>query len=558
MLANRTRVLLFLAACAAAAGPAAARQMAGKLEGAVEPWIAIEEAKLLPGDPEHTQYFAQAVAVSGDTAVVGAAGSEPGGAAYVYVRSGSGWSQQQKLVPSEGALSFGSDVAISGERIAVGDRGQAVYVFERLGSHWSEKGKIPPPEPLLNDAFGDCVAVSGDTILVGDERYSGGGGLTLMGAAFVFVKAGDAWIQEAKLVLPDPEASDLFGHSVALSGDTALVGALWDDLANGSNDSEGTATVFVRNAGIWSEQQILKPPGAQDNDEFGYSVAIEGDIALVGQPQHDGPGMDTGAAHVFVRSGASWTKQQVLQPSDPKAYDHFAESVALSGTTALVSAHLDDHVNGSSNNEGSGYVFVTDGASWSEVAKLTASDAEPHDSFGYDVSLSGDTAVIGADDNGVAGAAYVDRLHPPAVVYCTAGTSASGCQALLSASGVPSATAPSGFTLSAATVEGQKDGLFFFGTSGQQANPWGNGTSYQCVVPPVVRAGTLSGSGTPGACDGSFAQDLNALWCPSCPKPAKNPGAGAVVQAQLWYRDPLSTSNQTTSLSDAVEFSVGF
>ena len=110
--------------------------------------------------------------------------------------------------------------------------------------------------------------------------------------------------------------------------------------------------------------------------------------------------------------------------------------------------------------------------------------------------------------------------------------------------------------VSAAGVEGQKDGLFFFGTNGQQANSWGNGTSYQCVVPLVVRAGTLSASGTLGACDGSFAQDLNALWCPSCPKPAKNPGFGATVQAQLWYRDPLSTSNQTTSLSDAIEFVV--
>jgi hypothetical protein len=176
--------------------------------------------------------------------------------------------------------------------------------------------------------------------------------------------------------------------------------------------------------------------------------------------------------------------------------------------------------------------------------------------------LSGDTVVVGAnlDDHSEqfdAGSAKVFRLSPaPPVAYCTAGTSASGCQALLSATGTASATASSGFILTASTVEGQKDGLFFFGTNGQQANSWGNGTSYQCVVPPVVRAGTLSGTGTVGACDGSFAQDLNALWCSSCPKPAKNPGAGAVVQAQLWYRDPLSTSNQTTSLSDAIELVV--
>ena len=137
--------------------------------------------------------------------------------------------------------------------------------------------------------------------------------------------------------------------------------------------------------------------------------------------------------------------------------------------------------------------------------------------------------------------------------YCTAGTSASGCAASLSSAGVPSASAPTGFLLSATDVEGAKDGLFFFGTSGRQAAPWGNGTSYQCVVPPVARAGLLAGQGAAATCDGAFQQDLNALWCSTCPKPQTNPGAGAVLQAQLWYRDPQNTSNQTTSLSNALE-----
>jgi hypothetical protein len=142
------------------------------------------------------------------------------------------------------------------------------------------------------------------------------------------------------------------------------------------------------------------------------------------------------------------------------------------------------------------------------------------------------------------------------VAYCTAGTSASGCNATVSALGIPSATAPSGFQLVADQVEGGKDGLFFLGANGRQANPWGNGTSLQCVVPPVFRGGLLPGNGSTGQCDGVMAQDWNALWCPACPRPAKNPGAGAVVQAQLWYRDPQNTSNRTTSLSSAIEFVV--
>jgi hypothetical protein len=140
-----------------------------------------------------------------------------------------------------------------------------------------------------------------------------------------------------------------------------------------------------------------------------------------------------------------------------------------------------------------------------------------------------------------------------ATSYCTAGTSASGCLATLGTSGTPSATSPSGFVVTASGVEGDKDGLYYFGVNGQQASPWGNGTSYQCVTPPVTRAGILSGSGTPGACDGTFAQDLNALWSSN---PVKNPGEGATVECQLWYRDPLNTGNQTTGLSNALSFVV--
>ena len=134
--------------------------------------------------------------------------------------------------------------------------------------------------------------------------------------------------------------------------------------------------------------------------------------------------------------------------------------------------------------------------------------------------------------------------------YCTAGTSANGCTATIAAMGTASASAASGFVLEATGVDGAKDGLFFFGTNGRQANAWGNGSSFQCVVPPVMRAGLIAGTGTTGQCDGVLGQDLNARWQQ---KPAQNPGAGALVQAQLWYRDPQNTSNQTTSLSNAVE-----
>jgi probable HAF family extracellular repeat protein len=170
----------------------------------------------------------------------------------------------------------------------------------------------------------------------------------------------------------------------------------------------------------------------------------------------------------------------------------------------------------------------------------------------YAINDHGQIAADGSFMGGVSRALLPTPLLP--ATYCAAGTSASGFQASIGAQGSPSATAGSGFSLNAVDVEGAKDGLFFFGTAGRQANAWGNGSSFQCVVPPVVRTGLLAGVGTPGACDGFFSHDLNAVWSAS---PHKNPGAGALVQAQLWYRDPQSTSNQTTSLSDAIEFLVG-
>ena len=151
------------------------------------------------------------------------------------------------------------------------------------------------------------------------------------------------------------------------------------------------------------------------------------------------------------------------------------------------------------------------------------------------------------------GRTHVFELVDAPVSYCSAGTSASGCQALLSGTGTPSATATSGAVLTANDVEGAKDGLYFFGTNGRQTNPWGNGTSYQCVVPPVRRAGLLSAQGTTGLCDGWFTQDVNARWAQ---KPPHNPGSGAVVGLQLSYRDPQNSSHQTTSLSSAMEFTV--
>jgi hypothetical protein len=140
--------------------------------------------------------------------------------------------------------------------------------------------------------------------------------------------------------------------------------------------------------------------------------------------------------------------------------------------------------------------------------------------------------------------------------YCTAGTSASGCAPQISACGTASASAPSGFVASVNYIEGERDGLFFYGQNGRQANSWGLGSSFICVVPPVQRGGLLSAVGNAGSCDGVFCQDLNSRWCPSCPKSGHAPSPGQLLQVQFWYRDPFNTSNMTTSMTDAFEVPV--
>jgi hypothetical protein len=183
--------------------------------------------------------------------------------------------------------------------------------------------------------------------------------------------------------------------------------------------------------------------------------------------------------------------------------------------------------------------YVTDLSVGTHVLTVTGTDD--------DLMTASATTTIEITDRGLPG-----ETSAP-IFYCTPGTSASGCQGTLSVVGTPSATAPTGFSVTTSTLEGIKDGLYFYGTNGPQANSWGSGTSYQCVVPPTIRTPTLNSGGTLFACDGSVSRDMNAYWTAN---PIKNPGVGTQVNLQFWYRDPLNTSNQTTSLSDAVQFVV--
>jgi hypothetical protein len=538
--------------------------------GSEAAWLGTGETQLYASNPDLEDDFGHAMALAGDTLVVGAysddhAAAVDAGSAYVFQRSGISWNFVKRLKASDASAKsyFGTSVATDGETIVIGAHGDdtyagAAYVFVRDGTTWVEQQKLVPDNSAADDWFGCSVAVEGDTVLVGAENDDVPGNLNI-GLAYVFVRAGTDWSQQAKLMASDAEHLDGFGHAVALSGETAFVGATGSQV--GAYDGAGAVYVFARSGTAWAEQEKLSAGDPSAGAGFGDCLASSGEALAVGATSGGTYHGGEGAAYVFVREGTGWIQQAKLDNPEQLVNEDFGTSVAISGDTLLVGAPWDSPSAGVL--VGAAHRFSRSGPTWGLVQTLVASDGEHGDTFGGSVAIDGDEAFVGAPNDEIpggvvnTGSVYVFALSPyPPTSYCTAGTSASGCQALLAATGTPSASAASGFTLHTSAVEGAKDGMFFWGTSGQQANPWGNGTSFACVAPPLARGGLLAGGGTNGACDGAFAQDLNALWCPTCPKPQKNPGAAAVVQAQLWYRDPQSSSNNPTSLSDAIEFCV--
>jgi len=302
---------------------------------------------------------------------------------------------------------FGSAVALSGDTALVGvdrddvgtniDQGSA-YVFTRSGTTWSQQGKLTASDGAAYDNFGYSMVISGDTALVG-AWFDDVGPNSNQGSAYVFTVSGTTWSEQAHLTASDGASNDNFGTSVALSGGTALVGANWDDV--GENSAQGSAYVFVRDGTTWTQQEHLTASDGAVEDMFGSAVALSGDTALVGVDRDDvGTNIDQGSAYVFTRSGATWSQQGKLTASDGVAFDHFGISVALSGEMALVGSYWDEV--GRMTKQGSAYVFTRNGTVWRQPWKLTASDGAAYDYFGTSATLSGDTALVGAvgDDIG--------------------------------------------------------------------------------------------------------------------------------------------------------------
>ena len=249
----------------------------------------------------------------------------------------------------------------------------------------------------------EISVAAGNTFVGWDKRFTNV--TENLSVTAQFVPDSLAGIIESKQFANDGANEDRFGFSVSVSGDTAVIGAWLDD---DDGAASGSAYVYVRDGTTWSKQAKLRASDGASSDRFGYSVSISGDTVVIGVYGDDDNGSGSGSAYVYVRDGTTWSEQAKLTASDGAAEDWFGVSVSVSGDTAVIGAYLDDD-HGSAS--GSAYVYVRDGSTWSEQAKLTASDGMANDLFGLSVSVSNDTAVIGAyldDDNGNAsGSAYV-------------------------------------------------------------------------------------------------------------------------------------------------------
>jgi hypothetical protein len=382
----------------AASGPAAAAE-------AHQAQRAVQQAELVGSDVRIDDFFGYQVGIDGDTAVVGApthkVGSRVGqGAAYVFVRSGGVWTQQAVLTAAGGRKHdyFGCAVAVDGDTILAGAWNRAggkgaAYVFVRSGGVWTQQAMLKPtrlPGDTSRIGFFGCTAdLDGDRAVIGASNtylmgYSGSG------AAYVFSRIGGTWTQMGN-ALGAKAKMHVFGEAVAISGGFVLVGDRFADVAG---SSRGAVYVFGEYGRSWFQVARLSVAGEQ----FGMAVALTGDTAVVGAPYHKVGGAMKGAAYVFVRgdeSGEKWTLQAKLTAAGGNRNDLFGCAVAIEGDTALVGARR--RKVGGNATQGAAYVFRRAAGAWTQNGEpITATGGHAHQRFGYSVALSGPDALVSA------------------------------------------------------------------------------------------------------------------------------------------------------------------
>lgn len=387
-----------------------AREHAGHPRAAGAPvWL---EQEVVDADGQAQDNFASDVALSATTAAIGASGKDVNGnvaqgVVYIFTKEAGSWVLSQTLVTDDGKRLdlFGGVLALQGDTLVAGSyvitvNGNlyegAAYVFNRVNGTWVQSQKLVPDDGGLFTLFSQSLAIDGNTIVVG----AGGAtinGNAVQGAAYVFTKTNGSWTQTQKLVASDGQAGDALGTRVALDGNVALVAA------TGASDSSGAVYVFTRKNGTWQQTQKLLSHTA--GGYFGASIALEGNTAIIGENGFYAGKEVPGAAYVYTNSGGTWAETQKLVAENGLSGDLFGAEAELDGNTTVIGAK--PQVGGF----GAAYVFKKSAGSWNQVAKLVAGDGTVANWFGASIGLSKSTVLVGADqadinDNKDQGAAY--------------------------------------------------------------------------------------------------------------------------------------------------------
>jgi hypothetical protein len=474
-----------------------------------------ETAELLAFDAQPEDFVGWGVAADGDTLVMSSIEGE--GAAYVFVRTGSGWDLQAKLVPvgATHGFGFGGAMALDGDTLVVGAgeedlQGGAFYVFERTGTTWDAGTRHTIAGA---SGVGASVDLEGDRMVVGaDGSYSSDG------AVFVLGRTPTGWVVEQELTAASPWPIERLGWSVALHGDTILAGAPY---AGDHGPSSGRAYLFERVDGAWQETALLLPNDSEAQIRFGSTVALEGDVVAVGAPAFDIA--RPGSVYLFsLTSGGPLEIAELMSPN-PSSSDRFGSALALDGGQLVVGAPL------AQGGTGSVHVFQRVADLWGISYRLLPLALDPGSRFGLDVAISGADVIVGAPFGDPAGSAFVFDVQPsPTIGFCAATPSAGGLICSMASTGSVSVS-ENDFTLIAATGPGEARGLFLCGPARAQL-PFGDG--YLCISPffpgifrlqpPVVASP-----------DGVFSRTLDLQDLPTgC---VITPGS--TWYFQLWFRD---------------------
>lgn len=363
------------------------------------------ESKLLGQEATIAAHHGRAVATDGNTLAVGSAGVDNLGAVYIYTLENDQWVLQQRLAVNDVIRGggFGNSLDISGDTLVVGAYGDdevgfnigKVYIFERANGIWTQSQKIlPNPSAYF---FGMSVAVEGEVLAIGSALDRGV--VHNGGAVYIYRRQAGPWSEVQKLVPSDTSVWAGFGDSVALSGTSLLVGAPSDHI----DGAEGSPYIFQRIGGVWLEQQKFRDPQPGFGFAFGDSIALEGDLAMIG-------GFAGERAFGLHRTASGWVQQRI-NPPDGDGTRRFGFSVALSGNTAIMGAPYDN------SQTGSAYLFSFNGANWTFEEKLTGSDSLAGDLYGWAVGLRGDSALVGSIAHSAnaarSGAIYVYSYEAP-------------------------------------------------------------------------------------------------------------------------------------------------